>query len=91
MSPKEYISKILSPMTWGGGIELSVLARYFNTEISSVDVETGRVDRFEPLGNAKPSGNRYVSCWCAFSVERTHRELATKDALLFTRVFITTL
>jgi ubiquitin thioesterase OTU1 len=46
----QYISKILQPNTWGGAIELAILASHFNTEISSVDVETGRIDHFSPGG-----------------------------------------
>lgn len=55
----EYISTILKPATWGGAIELSVLAAHYNTEISSIDVETGRIDRFEPT-SGEGSGNRWV-------------------------------
>ncbi|KAJ8519460.1 hypothetical protein ONZ45_g3573 [Pleurotus djamor] len=58
MSPDKYISTILKPSTWGGAIELSILANHFNTEIDSIDVETGRVDQFEPAQNS--SGNRCV-------------------------------
>ncbi|EMD38056.1 hypothetical protein CERSUDRAFT_72664 [Gelatoporia subvermispora B] len=45
---EEYISTILRPSSWGGAIELTILAAHFRTELTSVDVETGRVDRFEP-------------------------------------------
>ncbi|TRM62601.1 hypothetical protein BD626DRAFT_548466 [Schizophyllum amplum] len=48
MDPDKYIATILKPATWGGAIELSVLAKHFGVEISSVDVETGRVDHFTP-------------------------------------------
>lgn len=53
----EYIATILKPATWGGAIELSILSAHYNTEISSIDVETGRIDRFEPP-SGKASGNR---------------------------------
>ncbi|KAF8447516.1 hypothetical protein L210DRAFT_3440836 [Boletus edulis BED1] len=43
-----YITTILKPSTWGGAIELGILAKHFNTEIVSIDVETGRIDRFSP-------------------------------------------
>ncbi|KAF9218339.1 OTU-domain-containing protein [Gyrodon lividus] len=43
-----YIATILKPSTWGGAIELGILAKYFNTEIASIDVETGRIDQFPP-------------------------------------------
>ncbi|BGP13818.1 hypothetical protein JCM10213_006349 [Rhodosporidiobolus nylandii] len=45
-SPEAYISTILKPSSWGGAIELSILAAHFGSEIWSVDVQTGRVDRF---------------------------------------------
>lgn len=48
MSPSEYISTITKPTTWGGAIELQILADHYKTEITSLDVETGRVDRFSP-------------------------------------------
>ncbi|POY70223.1 hypothetical protein BMF94_6806 [Rhodotorula taiwanensis] len=44
--PAEYISTIRRPTSWGGAIELSILAKHFQTEIWSIDVQTGRVDRF---------------------------------------------
>ncbi|KAF9647570.1 OTU-domain-containing protein [Thelephora ganbajun] len=55
----DYISTILKPLTWGGAIELAILAKHYNTEISSVDVETGRIDRFTPSPEAD-SGNRSI-------------------------------
>lgn len=56
----EYISTILKPASWGGAIELAVLAKHYATEIASVDVESGRIDRFAPLPGAADSGNRCV-------------------------------
>ncbi|BGP54010.1 hypothetical protein JCM8202_003008 [Rhodotorula sphaerocarpa] len=44
--PADYISTILKSNSWGGAIELSVFAANFRTEIRSIDVQTGRVDRF---------------------------------------------
>jgi len=44
----KYITTILKPSTWGGAIELGILAKHFNTEIASIDVETGRIDQFSP-------------------------------------------
>jgi ubiquitin thioesterase OTU1 len=46
MPPPKYIDTISKPTSWGGAIELSILAKHYNTEIASVDVETGRIDRF---------------------------------------------
>jgi len=42
----EYISMILKSTAWGGAIELMIFADYYQTEISSFDIETGRCDRF---------------------------------------------
>ena len=44
----EYIRTILSPHSWGGAIELTILAAHYGTEIASIDVETGRIDTFGP-------------------------------------------
>ena len=52
MPPSQYIAKILNPSAWGGAIELGILALHFQTEIASIDVETGRVDRFSPPHDA---------------------------------------
>lgn len=46
LPPAAYISTILKPSSWGGAIELAVLANEFGVEICSVDVQSGRVDRF---------------------------------------------
>ncbi|KAH9071195.1 OTU-domain-containing protein [Lactarius deliciosus] len=51
----EYIRTILSPNSWGGAIELAILAAHYRTEIASIDVETGRIDRF---GDARAEGSR---------------------------------
>jgi ubiquitin thioesterase OTU1 len=48
MPPSQYTTKILNPLTWGGAIELGILASHFQTEIASIDVETGRIDHFSP-------------------------------------------
>ncbi|KAG6833689.1 hypothetical protein H0H87_002885 [Tephrocybe sp. NHM501043] len=53
MPPEQYIATILKPTTWGGAIELTILAAHYNTEIASIDVETGRIDHFSP---AAPTG-----------------------------------
>ncbi|CAE6463330.1 unnamed protein product [Rhizoctonia solani] len=45
--PREsYMAAISKDSTWGGAIELSVFSDYFQTEIDSYDVETGRCDKF---------------------------------------------
>ncbi|GFO20574.1 ubiquitin thioesterase otu1 [Plakobranchus ocellatus] len=43
---KVYCKWIRDKNSWGGGIELSILSQYFNTEIAVVDTQSGRVDRF---------------------------------------------
>lgn len=53
----EYIRTILSPNSWGGAIELAILAAHYRTEIASIDVETGRIDRF---GDARGAGEGRV-------------------------------
>ena len=48
MPPNKYVDTITKPNSWGGAIELTVLAAHYNTEITSVDVETGRIDHYTP-------------------------------------------
>ncbi|KZT11322.1 OTU-domain-containing protein [Laetiporus sulphureus 93-53] len=56
---EDYISTILKPTSWGGAIELTILATHYSTEIASIDVETGRIDHFTPPPE-RNSGNRCV-------------------------------
>ncbi|KAH9952048.1 OTU-domain-containing protein [Amylocystis lapponica] len=56
---EEYAATILRASSWGGAIELAVLAAHYGTEIASVDVETGRIDHFAPPA-ARASGSRCV-------------------------------
>jgi len=44
--PAEYAKWIQGAHVWGGGIEISVLAKHFNTEIHVVDTQTLRIDKF---------------------------------------------
>ncbi|KAJ7709705.1 hypothetical protein B0H17DRAFT_1028803 [Mycena rosella] len=60
MPPATYISKILKPSTWGGAIELGILASHYQTEIASIDVETGRIDQFTPSGIEFPENRCLV-------------------------------
>ncbi|KDR73495.1 hypothetical protein GALMADRAFT_251204 [Galerina marginata CBS 339.88] len=48
MPPPQYITTISKPTTWGGAIELAILATHYSAEIASIDVETGRIDHFTP-------------------------------------------
>ncbi|KAH7889389.1 hypothetical protein F5I97DRAFT_1994140 [Phlebopus sp. FC_14] len=59
LSREKYISTIVKPSTWGGAIELGILAKHFKTEIASIDVETGRIDRFIPPP-LESSGDRCI-------------------------------
>lgn len=45
MEPEQYRQRILKKTTWGGAIELAILSQVYSTEIDSVDVQSGRVDR----------------------------------------------
>ncbi|KLO08950.1 OTU-domain-containing protein [Schizopora paradoxa] len=57
-SRADYISTILKPSSWGGAIELTILANHYSTEIASIDVETGRIDHFVPSSTS--SENRCI-------------------------------
>ena len=48
MPPHKYVDTITKPNSWGGAIELTVLAAHYNTEITSIDVESGRIDHYTP-------------------------------------------
>ena len=48
MPPSKYTATIQKPSSWGGAIELAILAAHYRTEICSIDVETGRIDHFSP-------------------------------------------
>ena len=55
MEPSRYMATITKPSTWGGAIELSILASHYDTEIASIDVETGRIDHFTPKSGTSRS------------------------------------
>ncbi|KAF9169770.1 hypothetical protein BGX21_009853 [Mortierella sp. AD011] len=44
---KEYCDWIKRENSWGGAIELAIFSEHYNIEIDSIDVSTGRVDRFD--------------------------------------------
>ncbi|KAI0636990.1 OTU-domain-containing protein [Trametes polyzona] len=67
---EEYIQTILKPSAWGGAIELSILAEHYGTEIASVDVETGRIDRFSPPPE-KDTGNRAIVIYSGIHYDAT--------------------
>ncbi|KAG9297561.1 hypothetical protein G9A89_007636 [Geosiphon pyriformis] len=45
-SRDEYCTWIGKPNSWGGAIELSIFSAHYKTEIRSVDVGSGRIDRY---------------------------------------------
>jgi len=63
MLPAQYIQTILKPTSWGGAIELGILAKHYGAEIASIDVETGRVDHFSP----PDSNNNGMRCILIYS------------------------
>ncbi|KAF9500486.1 OTU-domain-containing protein [Pleurotus eryngii] len=69
MPPAKYTATILKPATWGGAIELAVLAAHFGTQIDSVDVESGRIDHFEPssINSSNSSTNGGNRCILVYS------------------------
>ncbi|KAI1795894.1 OTU-domain-containing protein [Ganoderma leucocontextum] len=67
---EEYIKTILKPVSWGGAIELAILAQHYATEIASVDVETGRIDRFTPPPETD-SGNRAIVIYSGIHYDAT--------------------
>ncbi|KAH8887037.1 OTU-domain-containing protein [Thozetella sp. PMI_491] len=44
--PARYTARMKQLDTWGGAIELSILSKIYDIEISSIDVKSLRVDRF---------------------------------------------
>ena len=72
----DYIATISKPSSWGGAIELTVLAKYYSTEIASIDVETGRIDHFTPPPE-NDSGNR-----CILIYSGIHYDAATVAPML---------
>ncbi|KAK4703479.1 ubiquitin thioesterase OTU1, partial [Phenoliferia sp. Uapishka_3] len=45
-SPESYVKTITGKDSWGGAIELSIFSKHSKVEICSMDVSTGRIDRF---------------------------------------------
>lgn len=43
---QEYCSWIENETSWGGGIELSILSKYYSVEIAAVSIQTARIDLF---------------------------------------------
>ncbi|KAK3052609.1 hypothetical protein LTS18_012258, partial [Coniosporium uncinatum] len=45
-NPDAYCKWIQNPDSWGGGIEIGILAQQFDVEVCSINVQDLRVDRF---------------------------------------------
>ncbi|ELR18338.1 deubiquinating enzyme, putative [Acanthamoeba castellanii str. Neff] len=57
-SNEDYVKFILNPESWGGAIELSILCKYYQTEIAAVDVQSLRTDVYgqgEGYPEARPT------------------------------------
>lgn len=75
-----YISKILSPTTWGGAIELSILSHHFGVEIDSIDVATGSVHRF---GEDKAYENRAIIVYSGIHYDALTLQDGTDETTVF--------
>eukprot|EP01121_Diplochlamys_sp_Union-15-3_P015405 TRINITY_DN5083_c0_g1_i1.p1 TRINITY_DN5083_c0_g1~~TRINITY_DN5083_c0_g1_i1.p1 ORF type:complete len:363 (-),score=78.90 TRINITY_DN5083_c0_g1_i1:40-1098(-) len=49
----DYCRAITQPNTWGGAVELSIFAKYYQTEIAAFDVTTSRLNCFGEGNNYK--------------------------------------
>lgn len=47
-NPDDYCRWIQTPDAWGGAIELMILSKHFDVEVCSIDVQSLRIDRFNP-------------------------------------------
>eukprot|EP00189_Rhodosorus_marinus_P007293 CAMPEP_0184752292 /NCGR_PEP_ID=MMETSP0315-20130426/43502_1 /TAXON_ID=101924 /ORGANISM="Rhodosorus marinus, Strain UTEX LB 2760" /LENGTH=322 /DNA_ID=CAMNT_0027231613 /DNA_START=84 /DNA_END=1052 /DNA_ORIENTATION=+ len=94
-SNQEYQSWILRETSWGGAIELSILADHFKTEIAAIDVKTTRMDcygegkNYELRGYLLYDGIHYDALALALGGE-SNRELdvtlfASKDLVAQTK------
>ncbi|KFX92332.1 hypothetical protein V490_05431 [Pseudogymnoascus sp. VKM F-3557] len=45
-APDDYCRWIQTEDAWGGAIELAILAKHFNVEVCSIDVQSLRIDRY---------------------------------------------
>lgn len=46
-----YVDWIMKSTSWGGAIELQILSMFLGVRIDSIDVESGRIDSFNPDGD----------------------------------------
>ena len=49
--PEEYCNWILKGDSWGGGIELSILSKFFQIQIGVVDIQNIRIEYFGDYNN----------------------------------------
>ncbi|EGG09943.1 uncharacterized protein MELLADRAFT_74313 [Melampsora larici-populina 98AG31] len=87
-SPELYISKILDKNVWGGAIEISILSGHYQTEICSIDVKTGRIDRF---GESENYSNRIILIYSGIHYDALTLtpDLSTTDTSFDTTIFST--
>ncbi|KAH9818970.1 hypothetical protein DFH28DRAFT_1080312 [Melampsora americana] len=86
--PELYISKILDKDVWGGAIEISILSEHYQTEICSIDVKTGRIDRF---GESENYSNRIILIYSGIHYDTLTLtpDLSTTDTSFDTTIFST--
>ena len=58
--PEEYAAWIQRSNSWGGAIELAILAKHFSCQIASIDVQSGRMDLYEPDHYTSPLERLYL-------------------------------
>jgi ubiquitin thioesterase OTU1 len=61
-SPDDYCRWIQNPNSWGGAIEIGILAQAFNVEVCSINVQDCRIDRFNEAtpGAGTPPRQRVI-------------------------------
>ncbi|KFY61602.1 hypothetical protein V497_02872 [Pseudogymnoascus sp. VKM F-4516 (FW-969)] len=52
-APDDYCRWIQTEEAWGGAIELAILAKHFNVEVCSIDVQSLRIDRYNESANIR--------------------------------------
>ena len=59
----EYSAWIQLDTSWGGAIELAILAKHYQMCVNAIDIKSGRVDRYCIEYGSK---NRYICCTMEF-------------------------
>ncbi|OCK84393.1 OTU-domain-containing protein [Lepidopterella palustris CBS 459.81] len=83
-APDDYCRWIQHPDSWGGAIEIGIIARYFGVEVSSINVQDVRVDRFNEGPSRRCilvySGIHYdVIALSPSDPPHTHSDLSAED------------